>query len=357
MSSQLINQVVELTNAERAKAGLNPLTLNNQLAQAAQGHSDSMAADDFFNHTGADGSDVSDRVEDTGYQYSRTGENIAAGQTTAEQVVQGWMDSPGHRANILNPDFTEIGIGYEFLEDDTGSVNYNHYWTQVFGTPLGNNNSSGVNNQPDPAPEVNNSPDPVAENNDNLLEPETSDSPTTNPPEVASPDPVEVVTENPVDIPEVVPEVVEPNNGEASTIEVPEANSSGLENTPERTNNLSDMDNLESDLFGTANDYSMESTGNENLDYLMNQVGDLLMSGGVDAINFTDSSELVEDSSFSYSNSFSSSNLIDLAEISSLGSTASDFTDYESLIMEYVSSFDLNPQQQEQIIETLESLF
>ncbi|NJO95149.1 MAG: CAP domain-containing protein, partial [Pleurocapsa sp. CRU_1_2] len=90
MSSQLINQVLELTNAERAKAGLKPLTLNNRLTQAAQGHSDSMAADDFFSHTGVDGSDVSDRVQDTGYQYSYTGENIAAGQKTAAEVVQGW---------------------------------------------------------------------------------------------------------------------------------------------------------------------------------------------------------------------------------------------------------------------------
>jgi hypothetical protein len=177
MSSQLINQVVELTNAERAKAGLNPLTLNNQLVQAAQGHSDSMAADDFFSHTGVDGSDVSDRVQDTGYQYSHAGENIAAGQKTAAEVVQGWMDSPGHRANILNAEFTEIGIGYELLENDTGSVNYNHYWTQVFGTPQGNNNQES-NNQPNSneselAPQVPNSTNsdatPVIDKNDNSL--------------------------------------------------------------------------------------------------------------------------------------------------------------------------------------------
>lgn len=155
MSSQLINQVLELTNAERAKAGLKPLTLNNQLSQAAQGHSDSMAADDFFSHTGADGSSVSDRVQDTGYQYSYTGENIAAGQKTAAEVVQGWMDSPGHRANILNADYTEIGIGYELLENDPGSVNYQHYWTQVFGTP------QGSNNQPNPPQEQTNDPDPI----------------------------------------------------------------------------------------------------------------------------------------------------------------------------------------------------
>ena len=136
MSLQLINRVLELTNEERAKAGLDPLELNSELANAAESHSDSMAEDDFFSHTGADGYSVGDRVQSNGYQYSTVGENIAAGYTTAEDVVQAWMDSPGHRDNILNADYTEIGIGYEFLENDTGAIDYNHYWTQVFGTSL-----------------------------------------------------------------------------------------------------------------------------------------------------------------------------------------------------------------------------
>ena len=144
MSLELIKQVVKLTNNERAKAGLQPLRLNNQLVDAAQDHSDDMARDDFFSHTGADGSSVSDRVRASGYQYSTTGENIAAGQTTAAEVVRGWMNSPGHRANILNGNYTEIGVGYEYLQNDTGSVNYNHYWTQVFGTPS-NSNRRGSN--------------------------------------------------------------------------------------------------------------------------------------------------------------------------------------------------------------------
>jgi uncharacterized protein YkwD len=186
MSSQLINQVLELTNAERAKAGLKPLTLNNQLAQAAQGHSDSMAADDFFSHTGADGSDVSDRVQDTGYQYSHAGENIAAGQKTAAEVVQGWMDSPGHRANILNADYTEIGIGYELLENDTGSVNYHHYWTQVFGTPQGNSN------QPNPPEEKNNNPVAVEDNSNNNIPTEDSGKSS----DLENDNPVDTVTED-----------------------------------------------------------------------------------------------------------------------------------------------------------------
>ena len=144
MSLELIKEVVRLTNIEREEAGLQPLKLNNQLVDAAQDHSNDMARDDFFSHTGADGSSASDRVRASGYQYSTTGENIAAGQTTAAEVVRGWMNSPGHRANILNGNYTEIGVGYEYLQNDTGSVNYNHYWTQVFGTPS-NNNRRGSN--------------------------------------------------------------------------------------------------------------------------------------------------------------------------------------------------------------------
>ena len=83
MSLELINRVVELTNVERAKVGLQPLTLNLQLADAAQDHSNDMAQDDFFSHTGADGSTVGTRVQDSGYGFANAGENIAVGQTTA----------------------------------------------------------------------------------------------------------------------------------------------------------------------------------------------------------------------------------------------------------------------------------
>lgn len=143
-----VNQVLDLTNVERTKAGLKPLKLNSQLVDAAQDHSNDMAEDDFFSHTGIDDSDVGNRATDSGYQYSTVGENIAAGQTTAEEVVEGWMNSPDHRANILNPNYTEIGIGYEHAAEDTGAVNYNYYWTQVFGTPLAGANF-GTENLPE----------------------------------------------------------------------------------------------------------------------------------------------------------------------------------------------------------------
>jgi len=134
--NSFINEVVSLTNQYRQQNGLQPLTFNSRLGTAAQNHSQNMALQDFFNHTGLDGSEAWDRVSATGYQWSRVGENIAAGQRTAQDVVQGWINSTGHRANILNPNFTEIGVGYYLLSNDTGNVNYNSYWTQVFARPM-----------------------------------------------------------------------------------------------------------------------------------------------------------------------------------------------------------------------------
>ena len=92
-----------------------------------------MAQQDFFSHTGQDGSSFGQRAEAVGYGGARS-ENVAVGQATPEAVVQSWMNSPGHRANILDPSATEMGLGYFHLENDTGTVNYNHYWTQMFGT-------------------------------------------------------------------------------------------------------------------------------------------------------------------------------------------------------------------------------
>jgi len=86
-----------------------------------------MALQNFFSHTGKDGSSLASRISATGYQFSAAAENIAAGPSTPEQVVSSWMNSSGHRANILNPNLKEIGISYYFLADDTGSVNFNHY--------------------------------------------------------------------------------------------------------------------------------------------------------------------------------------------------------------------------------------
>ncbi|MFF8276003.1 sigma-70 family RNA polymerase sigma factor [Streptomyces lateritius] len=118
-------QVIGLVNSERAQAGCGALTENALLTEAAQGHSEDMAARDFFDHTDPDGKGPGERVTATGYAWSTYGENIAMGQRTAAQVMESWMNSPGHRANILNCSFKEIGIG---LHHDGGP-----YWTQVFG--------------------------------------------------------------------------------------------------------------------------------------------------------------------------------------------------------------------------------
>ncbi len=89
---------------------------------------------DYFSHIGVNGSSPQDRAAKAGYQYSRFGENIAAGYVTPQEVVDAWMTSEGHRANILNQNYKEMGVGCYYLANDTGNVNYNYYWTQDFGT-------------------------------------------------------------------------------------------------------------------------------------------------------------------------------------------------------------------------------
>jgi uncharacterized protein YkwD len=120
-------RVVELVNAERAKAGCGAVHSDSRLAAAAQGHSEDMAARDYFDHTTPDGVDPWERAKAEGYM-TPTGENIAMGQRTAEDVTEGWMNSPGHRANILNCDSKAIGMG---LARNSGGTTY---WTQMFGS-------------------------------------------------------------------------------------------------------------------------------------------------------------------------------------------------------------------------------
>ncbi|GAB1333980.1 hypothetical protein ACE1SV_05700 [Streptomyces sp. E-15] len=124
-ASGVAADILRLVNTERGKAGCQPLTLNATLTKAAQAHSDDMAAQRNMSHTGSDGSSPGDRITRAGYTWSSYGENVAYGYTTADQVMAGWMSSPGHRANILNCSFKEIGVGLA----QPGS-----YWTQDFGT-------------------------------------------------------------------------------------------------------------------------------------------------------------------------------------------------------------------------------
>ncbi|MFB7599277.1 sigma-70 family RNA polymerase sigma factor [Streptomyces sp. NPDC056160] len=124
-----VAQVVALVNKERANAGCGPLTEDPQLDAAAQGHSDDMAARNFFDHTNPDGKDPGQRITTAGYHWSTYGENIARGQQTPASVMDSWMHSPGHRANILNCSFKDIGVG---VHKGSGGP----WWTQDFGAKM-----------------------------------------------------------------------------------------------------------------------------------------------------------------------------------------------------------------------------
>lgn len=119
-------QIVALVNKQRAAAGCGALTEDAQLTDAAQRHSDDMAARNFFEHTNPDGVGPGQRVTDAGYRWSAYGENIARGQQTPQSVMESWMNSPGHRANILNCSFKNIGVG---IHKGSGGP----WWTQDFG--------------------------------------------------------------------------------------------------------------------------------------------------------------------------------------------------------------------------------
>ncbi|MBM7647887.1 putative YkwD family protein [Bacillus ectoiniformans] len=116
-------QVAELTNKEREKNGLKPLEIDTELSKVARTKSEDMLAKNYFSHTSPTYGSPFDMMKQFGVDYSAAGENIAKGQTTPEEVVNAWMNSEGHRANILNGEFTHIGVGY--VEDG-------HHWTQMF---------------------------------------------------------------------------------------------------------------------------------------------------------------------------------------------------------------------------------
>ncbi|GIM83099.1 CAP domain-containing protein [Salinispora arenicola] len=121
-------KVVSLVNAERAKAGCKALSVDDKLMTAAQRHSQDQADNKKMTHTGSNGSTLGDRVKAVGYRFRAAGENVAWNQQSPEAVMNAWMNSSGHRANILNCSFTEIGVG---IASSNGP-----YWTQVFAAPL-----------------------------------------------------------------------------------------------------------------------------------------------------------------------------------------------------------------------------
>jgi len=125
-------KVFKLTNIERTNNGLSPLIWHNTLALAAHGHSMDMMLNNFMSHTGSDESNVGQRIERAGItNWKNWAENVAAGYTTPEAVVAGWMNSPGHRANILNTNVTHLGVGY-VPRPQGSTADYATYWTQKF---------------------------------------------------------------------------------------------------------------------------------------------------------------------------------------------------------------------------------
>ncbi len=132
-SAEFEDEVLRLVNVNRAAGAdcgssgsfdpVGPLAENAALRCAARNHSLDMATRRFFSHTNPDGERARERLDQAGYDAFTWGENIAFGQITPNQVVVGWMHSSGHCANIMNPDFTEIGVGHD----------PSNHWTQVFG--------------------------------------------------------------------------------------------------------------------------------------------------------------------------------------------------------------------------------
>jgi len=108
-----------------------PVTLSNTLAGVAYGHANDMAVNNYFEHEDLHGKTPSDRVRATGYEEKLVGENIAYGPKSVDEVVQGWLDSPGHCENIMDPRFVEMGLGYATSQDSKHAL----YWVQVLATP------------------------------------------------------------------------------------------------------------------------------------------------------------------------------------------------------------------------------
>ena len=120
------NKVLNLVNQERTKAGLSRLTLNSKLSSVAQMKAEDMAKNRYFSHNSPTYGSAFDMMKDYGISYMTAGENIAKGQKSAEAVMNAWMNSQGHRANILRDRYTELGVGYAV--DENGTT----YWVQMF---------------------------------------------------------------------------------------------------------------------------------------------------------------------------------------------------------------------------------
>lgn len=128
-------EMLTRVNAVRRKAGLKALRLNSDLEKAAQRHAEDMLARGYFAHESPSGTTVRERSRKAGYNWAAIGENLAFGQTSVDEVIETWMDSPGHRKNILSPNFSELGVGLALGQGRDGK--YQVLWVQNFGAPRG----------------------------------------------------------------------------------------------------------------------------------------------------------------------------------------------------------------------------
>lgn len=124
---QYVEQVVSLANVEREKAGCSPLRSNSKLRSASQAHADDMAERDYYEHTNPEGRDAGDRITTAGYAWSSWAENIHRGPKSPAAAMEDWMNSDGHRRNILNCSFKDIGVGVKLTANGP-------WWVQNFGT-------------------------------------------------------------------------------------------------------------------------------------------------------------------------------------------------------------------------------
>lgn len=124
--SSMTSQVVNLVNSERAAQGLMALQKDSRLAALAQQKAEDMAKNQYFSHTSPTYGSAFDMLKAAGYSYKTAGENIAMGQKSAASVMDGWMHSSGHRANILHTSYEKIGVGYAVSADGMP------YWVQIF---------------------------------------------------------------------------------------------------------------------------------------------------------------------------------------------------------------------------------
>lgn len=160
LPSEVEIEVLKLINEERVNRGIHELSWNDQLFEAAASHSEDMAENNYFSHTSLDGRTFIDRISAAGYSYRTAAENIGAGQVDAQAIFNSWMNSAGHRQNMLNAAYCDAGVGYA----SSTNAQYRHYWTLDLGKQSGVSECPNAEPLPDPDSdsEEDIEPEPVA---------------------------------------------------------------------------------------------------------------------------------------------------------------------------------------------------